>query len=405
MQVRIELANAERTVCVRKCWPTRRFRSAAASRCCWCRPTPCSRSTVRTWSSCGPRPDRFAVRPVQRRRNGGRQDADSRRNQGRRSSRRARQFHSQIPAPEIDPGERVAAMLNRIIDLTLAYRWLVLIGIVASAGSGRLRAVHDSGRGFPGSHEQPGGGGDGRAVAAAHGSRATGHVSDRTRDARPAEQAGSAVAVEARAVDGDDRLRRFGRRCISRGSSSPSGCSRFPRRLPRGIQPTLGLPATAFGELYQYTLSGPMSAMDLKDLHEWVIKPQLRTLPGVSEINAWGGQTKQFQIVVDPALLDQYGLTLHDVAKRVEDNNTQLRRRLYRARRRTIHAAGHRTRRHAPSDLGQHRSDCRRTARPCCCAMSPTCASAPRRRRARRCATAKRCPAWSSCSRAKTARS
>jgi heavy metal efflux system protein len=84
----------------------------------------------------------------------------------------------------------------------------------------------------------------------------------------------------------------------------------------------LGLPATAFGELYQYTLSGPMSAMDLKDLHEWVIKPQLRTLPGVSEINAWGGQTKQFQIAVDPALLDQYGLTLHDVEKRVAENNS-----------------------------------------------------------------------------------
>ncbi len=62
--------------------------------------------------------------------------------------------------------------------------------------------------------------------------------------------------------------------------------------------------------------------MDLKDLHEWVIKPQLRTLPGVSEINAWGGQTKQYQIVVDPALLNQYGLTLHDVATRVEENNT-----------------------------------------------------------------------------------
>jgi cobalt-zinc-cadmium resistance protein CzcA len=92
--------------------------------------------------------------------------------------------------------------------------------------------------------------------------------------------------------------------------------------LPRGIQPVLGLPATAFGELYQYTLSGPMSAMELKDLHEWVIKPQLRTLPGVSEINAWGGQTKQSQIVADPALLNQYGLTLHDVASRVEDNNT-----------------------------------------------------------------------------------
>src|SRR6266566_3218178 len=92
--------------------------------------------------------------------------------------------------------------------------------------------------------------------------------------------------------------------------------------LPQGVQPSLGLPATAFGELYQYTISGPMNPMELKDLHEWVIKGQLRTIPGVSEINAWGGQTKQFQIVVDPALLEQYGLTLHDVATRVEENNT-----------------------------------------------------------------------------------
>ena len=92
-------------------------------------------------------------------------------------------------------------------------------------------------------------------------------------------------------------------------------------QLPAGVQPQLGLPATAFGELYQYTLSGPMSAMDLKDLHEWVIKGQLRTLPGVSEVNAWGGQTRQFQIVVDPTLLAQYDLTLHDVATRVEENN------------------------------------------------------------------------------------
>src|ERR1700694_1972417 len=92
--------------------------------------------------------------------------------------------------------------------------------------------------------------------------------------------------------------------------------------LPQGIQPVLGLPSTAFGELYQYTLSGPMSPMDLKDLHEWVIKGQLRTIPGVSEINTWGGQTKQFQVIVDPVLLGQYGLTLRDVAVRVEGNNT-----------------------------------------------------------------------------------
>lgn len=92
-------------------------------------------------------------------------------------------------------------------------------------------------------------------------------------------------------------------------------------QLPAGIQPQLGLPATAFGELYQYTLSGPMSLMDLKDLQEWQIKRQLRTVPGVSEINNWGGAVKQYQIVVDPGMLSQYGFTLHDVATRVSENN------------------------------------------------------------------------------------
>ena len=92
-------------------------------------------------------------------------------------------------------------------------------------------------------------------------------------------------------------------------------------QLPSGIQPLLGLPATAFGELYQYTLSGPMSPMALKDLQEWQIKRQLRMVPGVSEVNTWGGEVKQYQINVDPAVLAQYGLTLNDVAQRVEENN------------------------------------------------------------------------------------
>jgi cobalt-zinc-cadmium resistance protein CzcA len=93
-------------------------------------------------------------------------------------------------------------------------------------------------------------------------------------------------------------------------------------RLPEGVQPVMGLPATAFGELYQYTLTGPFNEMQLKDLQEWTIKNQLRTVPGVSEVNTWGGATKQFQIKVDPTRLRQYGLTLHDIANRVQENNT-----------------------------------------------------------------------------------
>jgi heavy metal efflux system protein len=93
--------------------------------------------------------------------------------------------------------------------------------------------------------------------------------------------------------------------------------------LPAGIQPVLSPPSTAFGELYQYTLTGSgLSPMELKDVQEWEIKPQLRTIPGVSDVNTWGGETKQYQIKVDPALLQQYGLTLNDVATRVAENNT-----------------------------------------------------------------------------------
>src|SRR5206468_3053481 len=91
--------------------------------------------------------------------------------------------------------------------------------------------------------------------------------------------------------------------------------------LPQGVQPVVGPPATAFGELFQYTLSGPFNAMEMKDIQEWTIKNQLRTLPGVSDINTWGGESKQFQIKVDPIRLEQYGLTLRDVASRVEENN------------------------------------------------------------------------------------
>jgi heavy metal efflux system protein len=93
--------------------------------------------------------------------------------------------------------------------------------------------------------------------------------------------------------------------------------------LPAGIQPVLSPPSTAFGELYQYTLTGSgLSPMELKDVQEWEIKPQLRTIPGVSDVNTWGGETKQYQIKVDPALLQQYGLTLKDVATRAAENNT-----------------------------------------------------------------------------------
>jgi cobalt-zinc-cadmium resistance protein CzcA len=93
-------------------------------------------------------------------------------------------------------------------------------------------------------------------------------------------------------------------------------------RIPAGLEPTLGPVATAFGEVYQYTLEGQgYTPMDLKTLHEWQIKNQLRAVPGVNEVNTWGGETRQYHIEVDPTRLQSYGLTLRDVFERVRENN------------------------------------------------------------------------------------
>ena len=93
-------------------------------------------------------------------------------------------------------------------------------------------------------------------------------------------------------------------------------------RLPRNLQPTLGPMATPFGEVYQYTLEGPNSLMDTKTFQDWTLRYALRGVPGVSEVNAWGGQSKQFAIQLDPATLRRYGLTAHDVIERVSANNS-----------------------------------------------------------------------------------
>ncbi|MBL8232485.1 MAG: efflux RND transporter permease subunit [Bryobacterales bacterium] len=94
-------------------------------------------------------------------------------------------------------------------------------------------------------------------------------------------------------------------------------------RLPEGLEPALGPVATAFGEVYQYTLeSKRLSAMELKTLHEWSIKNQLRTVRGVNEVNTWGGETRQIHIEVDPLALNRYNLSMRDVYERVRENNT-----------------------------------------------------------------------------------
>jgi cobalt-zinc-cadmium resistance protein CzcA len=101
-------------------------------------------------------------------------------------------------------------------------------------------------------------------------------------------------------------------------------------RLPRGVDASMGPIASAMGEIYQYTLESPTavdslelagSLTDLRTLQEWVIAPLLKSIPGVNEINSFGGYFKQYQVVVKPEKLLAYDLSLGDVYRAIEENN------------------------------------------------------------------------------------
>lgn len=84
--------------------------------------------------------------------------------------------------------------------------------------------------------------------------------------------------------------------------------------LPAGIEPTLGPVSTPMGELYQYVLSSDsLSVTQLKTLHDYTVRPRLRTVPGVSEVNSWGGLTERVEVIVDPVRLAARRLTVSDV--------------------------------------------------------------------------------------------
>jgi heavy metal efflux system protein len=92
--------------------------------------------------------------------------------------------------------------------------------------------------------------------------------------------------------------------------------------LPAGLRPSLGPAATPMGEVYQYLVeSDSHSLLELHTLHEYTVKPLLRTIPGVAEVNAWGGLVEQFHVEADPVRLDAYGLTLRDLVVALAENN------------------------------------------------------------------------------------
>ncbi len=96
--------------------------------------------------------------------------------------------------------------------------------------------------------------------------------------------------------------------------------------LPEGLaQPTMGPVATGLGEVYHYLVtSDTKSLSDLRTIQDWIIKPQLRSVPGVAEVNSWGGYERHYQVVVDPAKLMKHDLTLLDLFEALRRNNSNV---------------------------------------------------------------------------------
>ncbi|HEY1065507.1 MAG TPA: CusA/CzcA family heavy metal efflux RND transporter [Pirellulales bacterium] len=92
---------------------------------------------------------------------------------------------------------------------------------------------------------------------------------------------------------------------------------------PPGVpRPKMGPVATGLGEVFHYIVVGQGTApTDLRTLHDWVVKPPMRTVPGTAEINSWGGYEKQYQIRIDPDKLIKHDLTFDAVAAAVGKNN------------------------------------------------------------------------------------
>ncbi len=92
--------------------------------------------------------------------------------------------------------------------------------------------------------------------------------------------------------------------------------------LPNGAQPQIS-PASPIGEIYRYRVAGPpgYSVTDLKTIQDWILERRFKAVPGVVDVNGWGGKTKSYEIAVDPRKLTANGVTLPQVLQALGNSN------------------------------------------------------------------------------------
>ena len=103
-------------------------------------------------------------------------------------------------------------------------------------------------------------------------------------------------------------------------------------RIPEGYgKPEMGPNTSGLGQVFWYTieradekLNADISDMDLRTVQDWSVRLMLRTAPGVDDVMSWGGQEKQYQVIIDPLKLIEYRLSFRDVMVVIESNNRQV---------------------------------------------------------------------------------
>ncbi len=211
-------------------------------------------------------------------------------------------------------------MLNWIIDFSLRHRFLVILGFVAFAAAGvaSLRALDVDA--FPDTTPVQ--------VQINTVAPALGPEEVEQQITFPIEQAigGLPHLRQHRSVskfglsqvvvtfeDGTDIF--FARQLINERLTTAE--------LPAGIgRPKMGPIATGLGEVFHYVVTSKGNDLtELRTLHDWVIRPKMRTVRGAAEVNSWGGNEKQYQVRIDPDKLIKFGLTFDQVAEAIEKNN------------------------------------------------------------------------------------
>ena len=214
-------------------------------------------------------------------------------------------------------------MLSAIIDYSLRFRWLVILGAVAAAAAGGVSLARLDVDAFPDTTPVQ--------VQVNTVAPSLGPAEVESQITYPVEQALSGLpkVTTMRSIskfglsqvvilfdDGTDI--HFARQLVTERLATV--------QLPQGLdRPKMGPLSTGLGEVFHYVVTGQGDDVtQLRTVHDWVIRPQMRSVKGVAEVNSWGGFERQYQVRIDPAKVAKYGLTFDRVTTAISDNNANV---------------------------------------------------------------------------------